>query len=265
MPGGRVGRKDWGIDMKKNLYPFGIVSVLLVGFLLACNFLTAPVTQSQTEFPTATANSTETSSPVPTITITSTTIPILPTATHTPFSTATRIVALLPVSSTPEFAPFCELQAARPSQCQYPIAEQSSSFCEYKSPYNLIALNDWATYELLHEHVQCSEAGVINGQRMITCTGPMAYYYELQVCDSACSTLRIEKNSLRCPWDYNYNNLQDCCTKETQTVDQGCVVLKLDTRSCVVDCGEFTTKGTCTDHGYSCRWNDTLDSCQLRR
>jgi hypothetical protein len=142
---------------------------------------------------------------------------------------------------------------------------QSSAFCEDKSPYNLIVLNDRATYQLLHEHIQCSEAGVINGQRMISCTGPMAYYFELRVCDSACSSLSIEPGALQCPLGYNYNNLQDCCTKETQEVNGGCVVLKLRTKSCAIDCGQFTSSKTCTNYGYACRWDYENSTCQLRK
>jgi hypothetical protein len=129
----------------------------------------------------------------------------------------------------------------------------------------LIVLNDRATYQALHEYIQCSEAGIIDGQRMVTCTGPMAYYFELQVCDSACSALSIETGAAQCPLGYNYNNLQGCCTDETQEVNGGCVVLKLKTKSCVIDCDEFTTEKTCTNYGYACRWDHTNDLCQLRR
>jgi hypothetical protein len=178
--------------------------------------------------------------------------------------TVTRFVTLT-ASATPQPAPFCGEDTERQSQCHYPVAGQSSAFCADKSPYNLIFLNDGGTYQLLHEHVQCSEAGIIDGQRMITCTGPMAYYFELQVCDSACSALRLETDDPRCPRGYRYNSLQGCCTNETQEVDGGCVVLKLRTRSCAIDCGQFTSPISCTDYGYACRWNDVDSSCQLRK
>jgi hypothetical protein len=251
--------------MKKTLYPIVPISLFLVGMIVACYLPTVTVQWSKTETPTptSTASPTETSTPVPTATSTFTPVP----ATETLIPTATGISAFIPPTSTatPQFAPFCESDTARQSQCQFPIAKQSSAFCEDKSPYNLIVLNDRATYQLLHEHIQCSEAGVINGQRMISCTGPMAYYFELQVCDSACSSLKIETGSLRCPVGYDYNNLQGCCTKETQEVNGGCVVLKLRTKSCAIDCGQFTSSKTCTDYGYACRWNYENSTCQLRK
>ena len=258
-----MGYNHQGSDyMKKNLYPIVLFSLFLVGMIVACIFPTAPVKQSIAEIPTSTATPTETSTLVPTVT--STVTPIPPTATKTIAPTVTRIVTFA-ATSTPQFAPFCESDTARQSQCQFPIAMQSSAFCENKSPYNLIVLNDRATYQVLHQHVRCSEAGVINGQRMIACTGPMAYYFEIQVCDSACSALSIEIGSLQCPLGYNYNNLQGCCTEETQEVDGGCAVLKLRTKSCSIDCGQFTNSTTCTDYGYACRWDYTINVCQLRK
>jgi len=248
--------------MEKNLYPIVPVSLVLFGMIVACNFVTAPFQGLKTETPAPTpiASLTETPTLVPTATNTVTPIH----ATKTPFPTTTRMLTPA-ATSTPQLASFCESDAARPSQCHFPIAEQSSTFCVKKSPYNLIVLNESATYEVLHEHIQCSEAGIVDGQRMITCTGPMAYYFELKVCDSACSTLTIELDSTRCPKNYRYNNLQNCCTEETQEVNQGCVTLKLKTDSCVVDCGQFSTKTSCTDYGYACRWDDTNDVCYLRR
>ena len=257
-----MGNNYQGSDyLKTTFFPILLFNLFLVGVIVACALPTVTIQWSSTETPTptSTASPTQTSTPVPTDTSIATPIP----ATKTPPPTATRILSLAG-TATPQFAPFCE-DAARQSQCQYPLAGQSSSFCSDKSPYNLIFLNDDATYRVLQEYVQCSEAGTIDGQRMITCTGPMAYYFELQVCDSACSSLSIESGDIRCPRGYNYNNLGGCCTKETQEVDQGCTVLKLRTKSCVIDCGQLTTEKTCTNYGYACRWDDENDVCYLRR
>ena len=267
-----MGNNDRGSDaMKKTIYRTALISMFLVGAIMACNLPTITVQWPKTETPTPTftvtftASPTETSTPVPTATETVTPVPPTATKTKLLFPTATGITTLVPVIATPHFAPFCEADTVRQSSCQYPIASQSSAFCENKSPYNLIALNDRATYQLLHEHVQCSEAGVIDGQRMLVCTGPMSYYFELRVCDSACSSLSIETGSLQCPLGYNYNNLQGCCTKETQEVAGGCTVLKLRTKSCSINCSQFTSSTTCTNYGYACRWNYETYTCQLRK
>ena len=256
--GDMVGKQS----MKK--IPFAVLpfSLILVGIVLACNFLIPQKPFEQTPTPSVTLQSptpTETLTPTPTSTPTS----IPPTDTSVPTRTS---IPTLVTYSTPVMAPFCDdAEVVAQSACEYPIARQSGAFCINKSPYNLIALSDRATYELLHEHVQCEEAGVKDGQRNVICTGPMAYYFELRVCDSACTSLRVEPDLDRCPFGYAYNNLQNCCTKEIQEVAQGCTVLKLRTKSCTIDCGQFKTSKTCTDYGYACRWNYEISACQLRK
>ena len=209
--------------------------------------------------------------PLSSPTVTETLTPLLtntPTpipATRTPYPTLTRPPTLAPYA-TPVMAPFCDdPDVVSQSACEYPIAQQTGAFCVNKSPYNLIALSDGATYELLHEHVQCQEAGVQDGQRNIICTGPLAYYYELRVCDSTCTALQVDENLDRCPFGYAYNNLQNCCTTKTQNVEQGCIVLKLRTISCSIDCSLYTTRTTCGNYGYYCRWNSEDRTCDVRK
>jgi hypothetical protein len=126
-------------------------------------------------------------------------------------------------------------------------------------------LNPGATYEILHDYVDCWDSGTKDGKQLLTCTAPTAYYFELRVCDSACSSLTIETESERCPQEYNYNTLQGCCTVEFQDVEGGCVVLKLRTTSCSVDCAQYKSSSACANLGFYCRWNSTEKACQLRR
>ena len=250
--------------MKKFSYPLILFSLMLVGFILACNLIIPPEQFEQTptsDLPVASPTVTKTLISLPTNTSTPTPIP----STRTPYPTLTLRPTLVPYS-TPVMAPFCDApELVSQSACEYPIAEQTGAFCEKKSPYNLIALGDSATYELLHEHVQCQEAGVQDGQRNIICTGPLAYYYELRVCDSTCTSLQVEENLDRCPFGYAYNNLQQCCTRKTQDIEQGCTVLKLRTISCSIDCSLHTSRSTCEDYGYYCRWNSEDRTCDVRK
>jgi len=203
-------------------------------------------------------------------------VPQPETETPVPAASPTEIATLVPsstvfvapVTATPEFAPFCEPDAASnptPSQCQLPIAEQSSVFCTNKKPYNLIIINEGATYEVLSESFECSEAGMKDDRQMITCTGPMASSFELRVCDPACAVPTLQAEITQCPQGYNYNNLQGCCTQEPQLIDQNCVLLRLETKSCVVDCGVYTKKSTCDNNSYACEWDDNNNVCQLRK
>jgi hypothetical protein len=131
----------------------------------------------------------------------------------------------------------------------------------------LILLNPGASYEILHKYVDCWDSGTKDGKRLLTCTAPPAFYFELKVCDSACTSLSIERGfveSMQCSYGYNYNNLEGCCTNKLQEVEAGCVVLKLDTVSCSYDCGQYKNSSTCRNHGFYCIWNSTEKECQLR-
>lgn len=256
--------------MKKTpsaLIPFSLV---VIGFVLACNFplfLGQPEQLEQTptlDMPFSSLTATKTLTPTATATTTSTPTIIPETPTMAP--TLPGYTPTLETYSTPGMAPFCEdTEAVIQSSCEYPFARQSGAFCVDKSPYNLIALSDGATYELLHNYVQCEEAGVQDGQRNVICTAPMAFYFELKVCDSACTSLQIETDYDRCPFGYQYNNLQNCCTNSIQEVSQGCTVLKLKTISCAFDCEQFKSSSTCSSYGYSCRWDYSTSTCRLRK
>ena len=222
-----------------------LTGLLLIGISVGCNPRFTQTPKPDTETPTPIASPTNTATPVP---------------------TATEFVE--PVTATPEFAPFCEANFASdpmPPQCQLPIAEQSTIFCTNKVPYNLIFTNAGANYEVLSENFKCSDAGIKDGRQMVTCTGPMASTFELRVCDPACAIPTIQAAITQCPQGYNYNNLHGCCTQESQSTDQSCVVLKLKTKSCVVDCSGFTKKSVCDNNSHACVWDDTDKVCKLRK
>jgi hypothetical protein len=231
--------------MSKIPYLRILTGLLLVGISVACNMLFTQAPQPETETPVPTASPTETATLIP---------------------APTEFVA--PVTPTPELAPFCDpgfVANPTPSQCQLPIAEQSSVFCTNKIPYNLIFINAGSTYQVLSEGFQCSDAGMQDGRQMVTCTGPMASSFDLRVCDPGCAIPTAQAEITQCPQAYIYDNLRGCCTQELQSIDQSCVMLSLGTKSCVVNCGEFTNKTACENNSYACQWDDTNKVCQLRR
>jgi hypothetical protein len=222
-----------------------LTGLLLMGMITACNLPTARVSQPETETPIPTASPTDTATSVP---------------------TATEFVP--PETATPEFVPFCEPGAddnPLPSACQLPIAEQSTVFCTNKVPYNLIFINAGSTYEALTEGFTCSDAGMKDDKQMITCTGPMAASFGLRVCDPACAIPATQVETTQCPQGYSYNAQQSCCSQGLQPLDQNCVVLKLETKSCVVDCSVYTKQSTCENHSNACRWDASNKTCQLRQ
>jgi hypothetical protein len=230
--------------MRKIMYAKILTGLLLMGIITACNMPTTQIHQTETETPIPTASPTDTTTPVP---------------------VATEFIA--PVTSTPEFAPFCELDAGSnlTPQCQLPIAEQSSVFCTNKIPYNLIVINTGSTYEVISEGFKCSDAGMKDDRQMITCTGPMASTFGLRVCDPACAIPTVQAEITQCPQNYYYNDLQGCCSQEPQLTDQNCVLLRLETKSCVVDCSVFTKKSACDNNSNACKWDASNNVCQLRK
>lgn len=213
--------------------------------IAACSLPSASVTQTETNTLVPVASPTETETPTP---VTMPTAPL--------------------VSATPEFAPFCDPNAASvllPTQCQLPVAVDSSSFCTKKTPYNLIFVNKGSTFKSQNDDFKCSAAGVKNGKQMVTCTGPMASNYEVAVCDPACAIPTVQAAITQCPKDFNYNNLQGCCTQELLQVQQNCVVLELKTTTCVINCREFSTTTTCNQNSNACIWDDKNGGvCVLR-
>jgi hypothetical protein len=219
-------------------------SIIFTGLMLA-GITTACV-------PSTSASQRDTETPV---------LVVSPTGTATSVSTPTA-------SATPEFAPFCESGIANvspPAQCQTPIAEESSTFCTKKNPYNLILINNGATYEALTRGFWCSDAGMKDDRQMVTCTGQMATDYEVSVCDPACAVPTVQAEITQCPQGYNYNNYQGCCTQEFQQIYQNCATLKLKTKICLVDCSVFRKQKTCDQNSNTCLWNSKTRKCEMRK
>jgi hypothetical protein len=182
-------------------------------------------------------------------------------------SATTPAETALPASPTPEFAPFCEPGGENdspPAQCRMPIAEESSVFCTNKNPYNLILINDGAVYKVQTMGFWCSDAGMKDDRQMVTCSGPMAGHFEVSVCDPACAVPTVQAEIVQCPQDYYYSSLQGCCTQELQQSLPNCVVLKLKTKTCVVNCSVFTKKSTCNENSIACVWDGEARVCRLR-
>ena len=98
------------------------------------------------------------------------------------------------VQDPPAYAPMCQTSSYVPSavvssgECQVPDVNVGASYCEYNRPFTTVDLATGATYEVLTDRYQCTEA-VIDGQRRLSCNGPDGTTGEVTVCNSACSRL----------------------------------------------------------------------------
>jgi hypothetical protein len=238
------------ISFAKILIGFG-----LIGSLVACNLPVTQIAEPETETPAPTA------SPTQTRTATS-------TSTPRPTNTETLAAIIPPPTSTPKFAPFCQPSSASiatPIQCQLPIAEQSSSFCQDKSPYNLVLINPGSSFEISNEDIQCEDVAVKDGKLLLTCTGPMAAPFEMKVCDPFCTIQPFQASVANCPEGLNFNEQLNCCEREPVPIGENCVVLKLQTRSCVIDCSGFNDQKTCDKNAYACNWDNEFQVCYQRK
>ena len=199
--------------------------------------------------------------------------PLTPGPSVTPMASATALPTEFPTmpvptaSSTPEFAPYCEEDAASvlPStSCQVPVAEESSRYCYEKDPYNLILLNKGSTFEVLTKHFRCTDAGMKNDRQMVACTGLMATTFEINVCNPACVIPTAQAGMTNCPPGYNLNTLNGCCTQEVQQLNPGCMVFKFDTITCVANCDKIVRKSQCLKNQSACIWDQEKRLCKLR-
>jgi hypothetical protein len=230
--------------MNKILRSIIFTGLLLIGITTSCN-LPLSDSQKETETPTLAVRATE---------------------TLTPVNTPTEFVPI--PTATLELAPFCGAEdVVPPIQCQSLTVKEGGTFCTNKKPYTLIFINKGATYQSLTEGFTCSDNGVKDGRQIVACTGKMASSFKVNVCDPACVAPTVQAQSSQCPPDYHYNNLLGCCQgfQQIQETQQSCVLLDLQTTSCLVDCGAYTKKSTCLKNSIACIWDDLTRVCTARK
>jgi hypothetical protein len=135
-----------------------------------------------------------------------------------------------------------------------------------KVPFNLIFIDAGATYEVLSDGFECSAAGMKDNRQMLMCSGPMGTSFELKACgQQACALPTLSAEISQCPGGFLYDEPLGCCAFIPQSVEQSCIVLTLETKSCVINCGEFTKENACDHHYHACQWNDEDKVCQVRQ
>jgi len=97
------------------------------------------------------------------------------------------------VTQPKAIAPYCQSNSYVPtgstastSTCQVPQAEVSGNYCSGGNGFTTVKISQGATYEVGSEGYKCSEA-VVDGQRVLTCTGPGNSSGEVSVCNASCS------------------------------------------------------------------------------
>ncbi|HTP03269.1 MAG TPA: formylglycine-generating enzyme family protein [Anaerolineales bacterium] len=91
-------------------------------------------------------------------------------------------------------APFCQSGSYIPTgspaatgTCQVPQADVRGNYCAGKAGYTTVQISQDAEYTVQTSGYSCSDA-VVDGKRVLTCTGPDKSSGEVTVCNASCST-----------------------------------------------------------------------------
>jgi len=89
-------------------------------------------------------------------------------------------------------APFCQLSSYVPtgagpsgSTCELPQMGVQRNYCAGRVGYATITIPEGATYRITTPGYSCSDA-IVNGERLVTCSGPDESTGKLTVCNAAC-------------------------------------------------------------------------------
>lgn len=120
------------------------------------------------------------------------------------------------VQNPPALAPMCQLSSYIPSAvvtegaCQVPQVSIGDEYCEFNKPQTSVKLPSGAAYEVRTDGYRCAEA-VVDGQRILTCTGPDGTTGEVTVCNPACSSLpEASGASPACDPGYGLDSNNNC-------------------------------------------------------
>jgi len=69
----------------------------------------------------------------------------------------------------------------------------------------------------------------------VTChsiTGKQLWSYDLQICNSVCSTPALQMGTGQCPEGYGYDSANLCCAAPAPASADGCTIYQVDLGAC---------------------------------
>lgn len=134
----------------------------------------------------------------------------------------------------PQYAPFCE--AAAGNGCQAPTVTMiDPKYCVDKVPYVILSVLPGTTFKSSDLDMQCIEQMHNDGNLRITChslSGKDSWSYDLQLCNSACTTPALQMETGQCPEGYGYDTANLCCAAPAPASGDGCTTFQVDLRVC---------------------------------
>ncbi len=97
------------------------------------------------------------------------------------------------VSQPKALAPYCQISSYIPTgsqqtqgSCQQPVANVAGDYCQGLNSYVTVDLPQGAVYQLASKDFSCTD-DVVDGQRRLSCLGPMNDTTSITVCNASCS------------------------------------------------------------------------------
>jgi hypothetical protein len=143
-------------------------------------------------------------------------------------------------SATPA-APAAQAAGAVPAcqatSCTAPAVKDTdvaNTFCVEKIPYQNISIEPGTTFEPIDPkgELKCQDSGtVVNGKKVITCTGKQLWTYDLKLTNSSCAGNALATGTGKCQDGSGYDAAQNCCAPLT-TGAAGSVTIKVNIGAC---------------------------------
>ncbi len=156
--------------------------------------------------------------------------PPAPTATAAPTETAvpTATAAVQAAALEPAVAA-CAAGIVAPVETPAVVAQ--NKLCNQKVSYTILQIPKGATFEVQKSGYTCTEATEVNGQRLVSCTGPDLSSFNLKVCNPAPTAIAAAAGSNQCAEGTIYDAANKCCAP-APAADAGCTIFKVDLKSC---------------------------------
>ena len=115
-------------------------------------------------------------------------------------------------------APYCQTSSYIPTgstaatgTCQVPDASVRGNYCAGKSGFTTVQISQDATFQVNTQGYNCTDS-VVNGQRILTCTGPDKSSGAVTVCNAACSGAPTQTGaSVSCDPGYTLDSSTGAC------------------------------------------------------
>ena len=123
------------------------------------------------------------------------------------------------VNQPKAIAPYCQTNSYIPTgavstnaTCQVPEATIRGNYCASKSGYTTVQIPQGATFQVPSKNYSCLDS-VVDGNRILTCTGPSNLSGEVTVCNAACSGSPSETGAAKvCDPGYKLDASNGICT-----------------------------------------------------